>query len=737
MTPPSTISNWHITGLERLAQAFLRRERHLSTQMGEPSPVLETPLNLHNGDLNIAISNQKIIKRKLVSRFQPVFEFYHQHKRRVWRVAALVIILLLGWKSVRVLQLGLAVKDEVSQLRALTEGELAPETLVNTGTLLVTARQDILALRSHVKPFLWLGDLFFWVPVYGPDLADADHLLAFAAGLVVAGDEIYRGAFPIFQAQQDEDIFLTPPLILDLLTETQPRFLAAHEALEGAMVAHAEIDVERLSPKTRPLMEKVESYLSLLQDGITAALLAPKLLGAEGYGPQTYLVLLQNEDELRATGGFITAVGDITIENGEIITMSVEDSYAIDDLTKSTFTPPWQLSEYMQSGLWWIRDSNWSPDFPTAAAWAERMYAYSGRHVVDGVIAIDQEAFRLLVMGTGPLQVEGVGDITADDLIEYMRAAKDPTQCQGLIQEYRQECKDFMQPLAEALLSKLQGEAQFSWKNIAMAMLQALGERHVLVQIDDPIAASMLADRGWDGGVRPGVGDFLMVVDSNLGFNKVNAVMEMQLTYQVDLSDWTSPQAFLVVTHYNPTSGSDDCVHEPLSVIKNPEALEAGYQGLIEGCYWDYLRVYMPEGAVLHEATAQSIPSDWMIRGEPVPARVDDLTNTYVMSERIEGVLAFGTFLVVPMGEKVETEFRFQLPSFVSISSDGGKKIKYQLHVQKQPGTGSVPISLQIQLPAGAELIYAEPEGNSQSDLWQLEWALTQDLDIELVFEMP
>jgi len=735
VTPPSTISNWHVTGLERLAQVFISRERHLSSQRGEPSPVLEALPNSHNGKLHAALSTIKIATGELVSRLKPIIAIYYKHTRRVWTAVALLTVLLLGWKSVRVFQLTLAVKDEVSQLQTLTEGEPAPETLVDPGALLVDARHDILALRRHVRPILWLGDLFAWLPVYGGDLADANHMLAFAAGLVVAGEEAFQGVLPIFQAQQDEDVFLAPPFILDQLIEAQPHFLAAQEALEDALLARAKIDIQRLSPKTRPLMEKVDSYLPLIQDGISVGLLAPKVLGAEGYGPQTYLVLLQNEDELRATGGFITAIGEVTVENGKIISMSVEDSYAIiDDLSKSTFTPPWQLTEYMQTGLWWIRDSNWSPDFPTAAAWAERMYAHSGGHAVDGVIAVDQEAIRLLVKGVGYLHVEGVGDVTADNLIQYMRAAKDMTQCQGLIQEYRQECKDFMQPLAKALLSKLQDEAQFSWKNIAITMLQALDERHVLVQIDDPEVTDTLAARGWDGGIRPGEGDFLMVVDSNMGFNKVNAVVETQLTYHVDLSDWTLPTSSLIVTHINPTLGSEDCMHKS---DQDEVVIARGYQGLIEGCYWDYLRIYVPEGAVLQEATAQSIPGDWMIRGEPVPARVDDLTNTYVMAERIEDVQSYGTFLVVPMGETVKTEVGFQLPSAVLAISNGGKIIKYQLHVQKQPGTKSIPISLQVQLPDGAELIHAVPESYTQANFWQLEWSLSQDLDVELVFEVP
>ena len=47
----------------------------------------------------------------------------------------------------------------------------------------------------------------------------------------------------------------------------------------------------------------------------------------------------------------------------------------------------------------------------------------------------------------------------------------------------------------------------------------------MLIQVDDPILAGLLSRYGWDGAVIPPPGDFLMVVDSNVGFNKTNAVI--------------------------------------------------------------------------------------------------------------------------------------------------------------------------------------------------------------------
>ncbi|MCA1554618.1 MAG: DUF4012 domain-containing protein, partial [Chloroflexi bacterium] len=77
-------------------------------------------------------------------------------------------------------------------------------------------------------------------------------------------------------------------------------------------------------------------------------------------GARSYLIIAQNEDELRATGGFISAVGLITVERGKVVASEFMDSYAVDNLGKPYPDPPDALRKYMLAYLWLFRDSNWS-----------------------------------------------------------------------------------------------------------------------------------------------------------------------------------------------------------------------------------------------------------------------------------------------------------------------------------------------------------------------------------------
>src|SRR5690606_23963498 len=104
--------------------------------------------------------------------------------------------------------------------------------------------------------------------------------------------------------------------------------------------------------------------------------------------------------------------------------------------------------------------------------------------------------------------------------------------------------------------------------------------------------ADLLARRNWDGVLRPGTGDYLMVVDSNVGFNKTNAVVQSNFAYDVDLTNPEFPEASLVVTHQNQASDQVPCRPYPYIAGSgiSDDLLQRQYP--IDRCYWNYLRIY-------------------------------------------------------------------------------------------------------------------------------------------------
>ncbi len=733
IAPTSTISDWHVKGLEKLAQALITKEQILSAQLDQPSPLLEPDAVVNFP--NVPPPNERLTQLKLqIKTFQI---WYQKNTRRFWLGFSAVLLIFLGWRAGRIFMLYRAVKQDVSQLQEMiSPDDISLEKIAEIGPMLTKTRRDVVALRRNARPFVWVGPLFGWLPVYGGDLAEANDLLNMAAGLVIAGETGYQSAAPLLEQLGTEGQRPSIPEMLELFTVITPQLKTAQEATEDALAAYAKIDASRLSDKTKPLFDKVDPFIPLLGDGMVALNSLPKMLGASQFGPQTYLVLLQNEDELRATGGFITAVGTVTIDQGEILAFKVDDSYALDDFSKIYPAPPWQLFNYMNSSMWLLRDSNWSPDFPTTAFWAEFFYTYASAHPVDGVIAIDQEAIRFLLKGMGPIKLEGYADpVTAENVMDFIRYAKnesDEAKCGDLDPALRSQCKGFLRPLADAIFEKILGGDSLPWMDLTLNMMQALDERHILIQMDDPAITALLANRGWDGALRPHSGDFLMVVDSNVGFNKANVAVESRLEYSVDLTDFENIRSTLNVVHHNTSAANPEifCEHTP------PWDEFWTYEELIAKCYWNYLRVYTLAESELIAATPHEIPSEQMVRQETVPAQVDELTNEGVVIENPAGLRTFGTMTLVPLGDEIQTSFEFTLPEQVLHQTDRDKAT-YTLHIQKQPGTRAVPIVINVIFPTGYQLDFANISGTVDQSVWQLETTLQTDLDLAIRFTHP
>ena len=98
--------------------------------------------------------------------------------------------------------------------------------------------------------------------------------------------------------------------------------------------------------------------LKLADEGLSLATALPGALGATNTGPKTYLLLAQNEDELRPTGGFITSAGKLVLQNGRVIGLEFEgvDNDVQEDWTRPYPAAPWQLQEYMNSPVLIFRD---------------------------------------------------------------------------------------------------------------------------------------------------------------------------------------------------------------------------------------------------------------------------------------------------------------------------------------------------------------------------------------------
>jgi hypothetical protein len=590
-------------------------------------------------------------------------------------------------------------ENAVATLQTDPPTALTLEMLAAARADLAGAGADFRAVQTTAGPFLALAPAVDWVPGKGGDISQAPGLLALAIHVSDLGTALVDAVAPVVaQLHADAPAAGGEGGLNGVLGSLVDALQSAPEAQQRARMALAAVQTDRAginparlsSNRLRAALDQLDARLPQLAralrslDGLPPAV--SLLLGRAQ--PATFLVLAQNQDELRATGGFISAVGVLTVDQGRFGQVQFEDSYAVDNPNRTPLAPPADLTRYMQTSQWYIRDANWAPDFPRSARTAETFYQLDKGVAVDGTLALDQRMVQLLVQALGPLTLAGYPEpVRADNVEGLLRHYFMPVPG-DLSYEWWSHRKDFMRDLFHALVESLHGASRAQLLAVAVALEQGLEQKHLLLSVHDPTVAAWLGDLQWDGGLRPTPGDSLAVVDTNMGFNKVNPNIEERLSYTVTLSaNPAQPhQATLAVTYQNrsPPDGQP-CVQEA--------RYKDSYAALTAGCYWDYVRVYVPPGSLL------------------VGARWGD-TTPEVRAGSEYSLTTFTTFLMVAPGERRTLTLDYTIP--FTTSSTGS----YDLTLRKQPGTDALAVNVAIRLPGSVTPRISLPPGATISAGW-------------------
>src|SRR5258706_13903327 len=145
-------------------------------------------------------------------------------------------------------------------------------------------------------------------------------------------------------------------------------------------------------PRIQPVLAQLDGWLHV----------APALLGVKA--PERFLVELLECAELRTTGGYLGAYVGMTIQGGRIQPFTLADIQSLDRPYVQRANWPGPPAAYP----WWpmpgfgLRDSNLSPDFPTASRLAIQLLAKEGGPQVQGVVAFNVVAIERVLAVVGP-----------------------------------------------------------------------------------------------------------------------------------------------------------------------------------------------------------------------------------------------------------------------------------------------------------------------------------------------
>src|SRR5690606_17949466 len=139
----------------------------------------------------------------------------------------------------------------------------------------------------------------------------------------------------------------------------------------GAKVEEMNSHVQDIDPADYPVEFSgypVRSYVQQLHDGGAAAEVAltdfrPEIeqlpAMADAGERQKYLIIFQNDNELRPTGGFMTAYAVVYVEDGKLTPEKSDDIYEVDQKFRNKPPIPEILGKYLTTeSRWNLRDMN-------------------------------------------------------------------------------------------------------------------------------------------------------------------------------------------------------------------------------------------------------------------------------------------------------------------------------------------------------------------------------------------
>lgn len=362
---------------------------------------------------------------------------------------------------------------------------------------------------------------------------------------------------------------------------------------------------------------------------------------------KTYLLLFQNNLELRPSGGYIGNFGILKVKNGRPTAFEIHDTNIFDGFGKIKTELPQPLKDHLKIDNWQMRDGNWSPDFEISAKQVEYFYQIQGgQEKFDGIIGINAALLPDLLELTGPVYLEDFDkEFESNNVLRDLEYEVEKGYIQRNIEPG--ERKKIFKSLIKNILEKLIQENSWLNEKYRNFVIKELEEKNLLLYFKDSDIQKIAADFNWGGRVDTSYqDDYLMLVEANLGSRKSNAFIERQIDYSVDFAK-EKPEAKLKIKY----------IHQD------------GEKDWFNDDYRFYLRIYTPLGT-------------W-------------LENTNGIDNEIEFInefnkTVFANWIEVPAGQEKTIEFTYTLPKKIN------QELRYRILVQKQSGMDIFPFKLTL-----------------------------------------
>jgi hypothetical protein len=575
--------------------------------------------------------------------------------RRRWRwVRRLLLLLLLAlpfavvaiavgaWPAVQ------AARDAQGQIKSLEAMRPTLEDHPSVGSLRDVDKRvrllndDIRIINRSWQP--WKGAVLYlsrpFQSVHSA-LLQVDPLLAYGRQVTSAGHVLSAAFTPLVQTMGDQVSSAKVPRIVAQLASSKPALHAGSVLLRHANTTRRLISDSDLPGSVRHGLSVLDTVLPGAPDTLDSLAALSAALGADG--PRNYLLVPQNNEDLRATGGFIGTVAVLHVDHGQVRLIRVASSYDVDNGKRPNVMPPTPMALYGWSSFY-FRDGNWSADYPTTAQVLKILYRMGTKLKVDGVIAFNPPLVQQMLQLTGPLEIPEYHErLNAGNFFQRLDYEINVVQRTG-------DSKAFASAAYQTVFAHLVALNKLNGRLVLSMLSESVRARDLMFYFDDRAVQAAVHQAGADGSVRATTGDYLYVVDTNTSQQKLNGLVHETITYRATIQPDRTIDATLDLHYTNEASKSN----------VPPNQTPA---------YDEFVRVLAPQGS--HLLDSSGLDARWA-------------TNT------VHHKTEFSGHFSLPSRSTHTIRFHYRIPASVDSGST------YSLLVQRQPGSGNWPVNILV-----------------------------------------
>jgi hypothetical protein len=416
-----------------------------------------------------------------------------------------------------------------------------------------------------------------------------------------------------------------------------------------------------------------------------------------GNGPRKYLFLFQNNQEMRATGGFIGTYGLLDIFNGHVRNFFIDGIFNPDGQLTYKVVPPVPIQKI--SAAWSMHDSNWFPDFPVSAEKAIWFFEKTGGPTADGVIALTPTVMQKLLAAVGPIEMPEYGvTVDSDNFLEKIQYEVEYDYDKELNQP-----KKILSDLAPKVMERILNlEKAADAARVAEIILASFAEKQIMLYSKNYEIEKLISGLGWSGEILETQNDYLSVINTNINGYKTDGVIEEKIEHTAEIqADGSIVDSVAITRHHNGGQTAFDWWNKVNT---------------------DYLRVYVPQGSVLLSAEGQTrefnappldydalrFKRDPQVQKEEDSTRVDEESGTRIYEDA--GKTVFANWVYVSPQETVTVRYKYLLPFKFDLASGKSPVETYSLLAQKQAGSFGSQFDSKIIFPDDYKIKWKYPE---------------------------